>query len=73
MFVNQATYDLLPYAYISAGLLNGMLMDTDLRFMPTLLLVSAGFLVMAWRRSARLRMQKAVNSRLPHGSHISDL
>ncbi len=73
MYVNQSTYDLLPYTYIAAGLLSGSLMDTDFRFMPTLLLISAGFLVMGWRRAARRRMQKSVNRRLPHGSHLSDL
>ena len=56
--LNKATYDALPYAYIGAGLLNALLLQSPVKFLPALLLLGAGLLVLGWRRSARMRARQ---------------
>jgi hypothetical protein len=53
MDLDEKIYELLPMAYISAGLLTLLLMDSRLKILPALLLVGAGALVWIWRRNAR--------------------
>ncbi|MEK6805983.1 MAG: hypothetical protein AABY95_04985 [Pseudomonadota bacterium] len=67
MTLNQPTYQALPYAYIVAGLFSAALVDSSLRFLPAFLLVAAGVLVLGWRRSARLKYERATSSRLRNG------
>ncbi len=50
--LNKTVYDALPYALLGAGLLSLISLDSRLRFLPALLLVSAGLLILAWRREA---------------------
>ena len=50
----QPVYDALPYSYIGAGVCTIVLMESGLRLLPAFLLIAAGLLVLAWRRSARL-------------------
>ena len=56
--LNKATYDALPYAYIGAGFLNAVLLQSPVKFLPALILVIAGLLVLGWRRSARMRTRQ---------------
>jgi hypothetical protein len=57
--MNDTLYEALPYAYIGAGLLNGVLLDSELKYLPAILLISAGLLVMTWRIRARTPKAKA--------------
>jgi hypothetical protein len=56
-------YESLPLAYIGAGAMTLMLMDSRLKMLPALLLIASGLLVMAWRKSARSKAQ-SVKKRL---------
>lgn len=60
MNTNQTVYDALPYSYIAAGVSSMALMESGLRLLPAFLLITAGLLVLAWRRGARLNADKAV-------------
>jgi hypothetical protein len=51
--MNSTMYEALPYAYIGAGLLNAALLESELKYLPVILLIGAGLLVMSWRHSAR--------------------
>jgi hypothetical protein len=53
--MNSTMYEALPYAYIGAGALNALLLDSPLKFLPAMLLIGAGLLIIAWRYSARSR------------------
>lgn len=54
----QPVYDALPYSYIGAGVCSIVLMESGLRLLPAFLLIAAGLLVLAWRRSARLNVER---------------
>ena len=53
--MNSTLYEALPYAYIGAGALNALLLDSPLKFLPAVLLIGAGLLILSWRHSARSR------------------
>lgn len=57
MVLNKLTYDALPYGYIAAGVMNAMLLDSGLKYLPVIVLIAAGLLVLAFRRSARVRQR----------------
>lgn len=64
MDLEKAIYESLPLAYIGAGLMTLLLLESPLKFLPALALISAGLLVLAWRNSARNSAQRLrVNSK----------
>lgn len=65
--LNTTTYEALPFAYIGAGLLNAALLDSPMKFLPVILLIGAGIMVLIWRRSARTRVHHQKTTRNMHG------
>jgi hypothetical protein len=55
---NRNIYEFLPYAYVGAGSLVLLGMDTPMRWIPGLVLVCAGLLVLLLRITARSRARR---------------
>lgn len=51
--LNKALYELLPFIYLVTGALIGTLLESPVRYLPALLLIAAGSMVLNWRRKAR--------------------
>lgn len=60
--INPTLYEALPYAYIGAGALNAVLLESPLKYLPAFLLITAGLLILAWRRSARARTARIAHA-----------
>jgi membrane protein implicated in regulation of membrane protease activity len=60
--INPTLYEALPYAYIGAGAINAVLLDSPLKYLPAFLLIGAGLLILAWRRSARARTRRIAHA-----------
>lgn len=58
MVLSKKTYDALPYLYIGMAFLIMFFMDSRLKYLPALVLLFAGLLILAWRKSARRRAEK---------------
>lgn len=72
--MNSTIYEALPYAYIGAGALNALLLDSPLKFLPAILLIGAGLMIIAWRYSARSRaarlQQRVRQARALHAERL---
>lgn len=61
--LNKAVYEALPLAYIGSGVAIGTLLDSPVRFLPAVLFVGAGSLVLNWRWRARSKAAQAQRRR----------
>ena len=62
----RGLYELLPYLYIAAGITGGLMIDTSLIMIGSLLLVSAGLLTLYMRfqhRSGRFATEQIAGER----------
>jgi hypothetical protein len=67
--LNKAVYEALPLAYIGSGVAIGTLLDSPVKFLPAMLFVGAGSLVLNWRWHARSKTAQAQRRRLDSARH----
>lgn len=76
--LNKALYELLPFIYLVTGALIGTLLESPVRYLPALLFIAAGSMVLSWRRKARRAipqgrgMKKVEPRRRPSAMRRSD-
>lgn len=59
MVLSKKTYDALPYAYIGMAILNVLLLDSRIKYLPAIILLFAGLLILSWRKSESRRAERA--------------
>ncbi|HVT35084.1 MAG TPA: hypothetical protein VHE37_05855 [Nevskiaceae bacterium] len=56
--LSKTAYDVLPYAYFGAAVLDVALLHSPLKYVPAVLLVLAGVMVISWRKAAREKQRR---------------
>ena len=69
--LKKSAYDMLPYAYFGAALLDAALLQSPVKYLSSVLFVVAGLLVLSWRKAARERQrrQSAGKAQARHQRH----
>lgn len=62
--MNDKLYEALPMLYIASGLANAVLLQSPIKYLPALMFVLAGLMVLHWRHKARTRTKGRVRARL---------
>lgn len=55
--MSNAMYEALPAVYIGSGILNAVLLESPVRYFPSILFICAGTLISIWRWNARHQPQ----------------
>ncbi|MBV8062081.1 MAG: hypothetical protein JOY51_00720 [Nevskia sp.] len=63
MMLNQRLYESLPIIYIGSGVLNALLLESPVKYLPSLLFIGAGVTVQSWRWRARNRAKVQARAR----------
>lgn len=70
MVLSKKAYNALPYAYLAGAVLSVLWLESPIKYLSALILLSASLLILAWRRSEQRRIEKARLHRRPQRMKI---